>query len=325
MTWRSHTYKYKQVEKINFFLIYLFIFFFISNQLEYFEILTWKKMVGKKGAAAHSDDVVMSVNERILRDCHNVYTDPKDGLVNIAKEVGIDDILAPRKKINILLIGNHSAGKSSFVNWYVEETVNDFDVLICDVPNFKIFTIKLSIGATNWSGYWDTGLHAGHQWQKERVTARQCHNTFVSAAEGAHWNPQQSRLRQHGDLHVQAEEFQLDHIHWHARPGGRRHEVSVRCQQCHLVVRRHIRFDICLLWPHRTGALQANAESCREAEWEAWKQDTFLFVQSGRGGQRYWQTSIFTISFVFPNFIFLILFNLLKKVLMQIVQELCKR
>ncbi len=85
-------------------------------------------MVGKKGAAAHSDDVVMSVNERILRDCHNIYTDPKDGLVNIAKEVGIDDILAPRKKINILLIGNHSAGKSSFVNWYVEETVKNFDI-----------------------------------------------------------------------------------------------------------------------------------------------------------------------------------------------------
>ena len=96
-------------------------------------------MVGKKGAAAHSDDVVMSVNERILRDCHNIYTDPKDGLVNIAKEVGIDDILAPRKKINILLIGNHSAGKSSFVNWYVEETVNDFDILIFRLKKITLF------------------------------------------------------------------------------------------------------------------------------------------------------------------------------------------
>ena len=76
----------------------------------------------KKGSAANSDDVVMSVNERILRDCHNLYTDPKDGLVHIAKDVGID-LLAPRKKINIVLIGNHSAGKSSFINWYIEETV----------------------------------------------------------------------------------------------------------------------------------------------------------------------------------------------------------
>lgn len=97
------------------------------------------RMVGKKGAAAHSDDVVMSVNERILRDCHNIYTDPKDGLVNIAKEVGIDDILAPRKKINILLIGNHSAGKSSFVNWYVEETVQRTGVAI-ETQGFTLVT-----------------------------------------------------------------------------------------------------------------------------------------------------------------------------------------
>ena len=38
------------------------------------------------------------------------------GLATIAK--GLDlSLLAPRKKINVLLIGNHSAGKSSFVNW----------------------------------------------------------------------------------------------------------------------------------------------------------------------------------------------------------------
>ena len=74
----------------------------------------------KKGAsAASTDDVVMSVNERILRDCHNLYTDPKDGLILIARDVDIE-LLPPRKKINVLLIGNHSAGKSSFITWYVE-------------------------------------------------------------------------------------------------------------------------------------------------------------------------------------------------------------
>jgi hypothetical protein len=87
-------------------------------------------MVGKgKGSAANSDDVIMTVNERILRDIHNLYTDPKDGLVHIAKDVGIE-LIAPRKKINILLIGNHSAGKSSFINWYVEETVRIFIILV---------------------------------------------------------------------------------------------------------------------------------------------------------------------------------------------------
>ena len=28
---------------------------------------------------ANSEDMTMNTNERILRDCHNLYTDPKDG------------------------------------------------------------------------------------------------------------------------------------------------------------------------------------------------------------------------------------------------------
>lgn len=38
------------------------------------------------------------------------------GLVYIADTVGIS-LLAPRKKITVMLMGNHSAGKSSFINW----------------------------------------------------------------------------------------------------------------------------------------------------------------------------------------------------------------
>ena len=34
----------------------------------------------------------------------------------MAREIGIH-LLAPRKKITVMLIGNHSAGKSSFINW----------------------------------------------------------------------------------------------------------------------------------------------------------------------------------------------------------------
>jgi hypothetical protein len=36
--------------------------------------------------------------------------------VSIADNLGFK-LLAPRKKITIMLIGNHSAGKSSFINW----------------------------------------------------------------------------------------------------------------------------------------------------------------------------------------------------------------
>lgn len=91
----------------------------------------------KKGAA-NTDELTMSVNERILRDCHNLYTDPKDGLVVIAKDVGID-LIVPRKKINVLMIGNHSAGKSSFINWYIEETVQRTGVAI-ETQGFTLVT-----------------------------------------------------------------------------------------------------------------------------------------------------------------------------------------
>lgn len=38
------------------------------------------------------------------------------GLIAIAQSVGVT-LLPPRKKINVMLMGNHSAGKSSFINW----------------------------------------------------------------------------------------------------------------------------------------------------------------------------------------------------------------
>jgi ribosome biogenesis GTPase A len=94
--------------------------------------------MSKKGQAASADDVTMSINERILRDCHSLYTDPKDGLVSIAHDVGIE-LNVPRKKINILLIGNHSAGKSSFINWYVEETIQRTGVAI-ETQGFTLVT-----------------------------------------------------------------------------------------------------------------------------------------------------------------------------------------
>lgn len=97
------------------------------------------KHTKSSGTGASSiEELTMSVNEKILRDCHNLYTDPKDGLVLIARDVGIN-LLVPRKKVNILLIGNHSAGKSSFINWYVEETVQKTGVAI-ETQGFTLVT-----------------------------------------------------------------------------------------------------------------------------------------------------------------------------------------
>lgn len=75
------------------------------------------------------DTSTASVNEKILKECHDLYMAKEKGLVTIASGLGLN-LLAPRKKITILLLGNHSAGKSSFINWYVEEHVQKTGVAI---------------------------------------------------------------------------------------------------------------------------------------------------------------------------------------------------
>ncbi|ELU15126.1 hypothetical protein CAPTEDRAFT_164867 [Capitella teleta] len=86
-------------------------------------------MSGKVRSRTAADSATLSVNERILKECHTLYTDPENGLIKIAEDVKLS-LLAPRKKITVLLIGNHSAGKSSFINWYVEEHVQRTGVAI---------------------------------------------------------------------------------------------------------------------------------------------------------------------------------------------------
>ncbi len=39
-------------------------------------------------------------------------------------------IIAPQKQLVVMIIGNHSAGKSSFINWYVEEDIQRAKVSI---------------------------------------------------------------------------------------------------------------------------------------------------------------------------------------------------
>ena len=62
-----------------------------------------------------------------LREINELYTDPQYGLIKIAKEIGLDNIEEPATKLNILLIGNNSTGKSSFINWYIGENLINVD------------------------------------------------------------------------------------------------------------------------------------------------------------------------------------------------------
>ncbi len=42
----------------------------------------------------------------------------------------LSKIIAPERKLVAMIIGNHSAGKSSFINWYVEEDIQRAKVSI---------------------------------------------------------------------------------------------------------------------------------------------------------------------------------------------------
>ena len=72
-----------------------------------------RKCPGVPHIVTHCHIVTLS---HIVQECHTLYADPEHGLISIAETLGLK-LLAPRKKITIMLIGNHSAGKSSFINW----------------------------------------------------------------------------------------------------------------------------------------------------------------------------------------------------------------
>ncbi|KAF6734562.1 EH domain-containing protein 1 [Oryzias melastigma] len=96
------------------------------------------KIKSRSGANAESIAGGVSSDERILRDIHQLYTDSESGLITVAESVGVK-LLPPRKKITVMLMGNHSAGKSSFINWYVEEHIQRTGVAI-ETQGFSFVT-----------------------------------------------------------------------------------------------------------------------------------------------------------------------------------------
>ncbi|KAJ3603696.1 hypothetical protein NHX12_028440 [Muraenolepis orangiensis] len=75
------------------------------------------------------ESTMSTPGERILKECHHLYVDSDHGLVRIASSVGVR-LLPPQKKIFVMIMGNHSAGKSSFINWYIEEHIQKTGVAI---------------------------------------------------------------------------------------------------------------------------------------------------------------------------------------------------
>lgn len=97
-------------------------------------------MSGRKprSVANPLESAITTPSERILKECHGLYVDSEHGLVKIAHSLGVR-LLPPRKKIIVMIMGNHSAGKSSFINWYVEEHIQKTGVAI-ETQGFTFIT-----------------------------------------------------------------------------------------------------------------------------------------------------------------------------------------
>ncbi len=77
------------------------------------------------------------------------------GLIVLGKKVGLT-LVVPREKITVLLIGNHSAGKSSFVNWWVGVSMYVYmQVMSIFVHKFiaEFWTINCSYNYDLWLGW----------------------------------------------------------------------------------------------------------------------------------------------------------------------------
>lgn len=67
----------------------------------------------------------VSAAEAVIHNIHGLYTSADNGLLTIGQELGIV-VEAPRPKVTVMLVGNHSAGKSSFINWSVPSIVSEW-------------------------------------------------------------------------------------------------------------------------------------------------------------------------------------------------------
>eukprot|EP00455_Lapot_gusevi_P000627 TRINITY_DN10290_c0_g1_i11.p1 TRINITY_DN10290_c0_g1~~TRINITY_DN10290_c0_g1_i11.p1 ORF type:complete len:486 (-),score=142.36 TRINITY_DN10290_c0_g1_i11:101-1486(-) len=75
-----------------------------------------------KERSQKSTEQQLTAHQQILKVINDHYADDNNGLLRIAHTMK-HEVSAPRKKVTVMLIGNHSAGKSSFVNWYIDASI----------------------------------------------------------------------------------------------------------------------------------------------------------------------------------------------------------
>lgn len=78
--------------------------------------------------STYKNPTTSSNHYRILNSIHSCYVKPQEldlgtvGLEELAKKTG-HSIIHPQKSVTVLIVGNHSSGKSSFINWFTGERV----------------------------------------------------------------------------------------------------------------------------------------------------------------------------------------------------------
>jgi len=86
------------------------------------------------------DTIIKSYNRKLMAPADSKQHDASTGIEKVAKElIEISDgrlekqlsgILVPQRELIVMIVGNHSAGKSSFINWYVDEPIQRAKVSI---------------------------------------------------------------------------------------------------------------------------------------------------------------------------------------------------
>lgn len=100
------------------------------------------RKVGKAVAAGDAVDTPEDRNAltaRVFGEMWGCYNEPSPklaqhvslGLKEISKAARMTPpLITPRRRATVLILGNHSAGKSSFVNYYVEERVQTTGIAV---------------------------------------------------------------------------------------------------------------------------------------------------------------------------------------------------
>ncbi|GLI64132.1 hypothetical protein VaNZ11_007313 [Volvox africanus] len=93
--------------------------------------------VKRQNGKSAMEEVMSGATERVLKQITELY---ETGLGGGPGSMGLKSIAEspllglqmrkPRKKISIMIVGNHSAGKSSFINWYIGEAIQKTGVAI---------------------------------------------------------------------------------------------------------------------------------------------------------------------------------------------------